>query len=898
MPLTGDLGAIELANVFQMLHLSQKTGTLEVRTRGGRVEMYLEGEYVQYPFDRDAFPTKVVRRLEREGKLQPGVVSKAQASLGVVHRDLFTILLQMRAVTIEDVTTAYRAQMEEEIYEIFVDRDATFEFRENERPSAPGKVIDDRYRLVGAGLIMEAARRIDEWGHVRERVPSDRCVFECGGSLDTLSAEERDGELVETFGALDGLRSVLAIVEQTGLTRFSVCKKLALLAEKRLVYEVPVEVLLERAKKCLREEKGAQGLALLERAFELGADDPAVHEMAALANQAMRRVGEAGAHLALVADAMERAGDRRSAADVHLRIRDLLTDVRAREKLVHHWLDDSEFFRGTQYDAETEATELVTILGAVGRVDEARELVVEVQKRSPQDGRMAVRLADLSLELGDPKSAVAMLLACGDELMRQRRNAAALQLYRRLRSIDPQHEGLDVRLSACERVAVVPLDQRRRMKRVALGGALVVAFVVVLFVRNHVALRHLEEIDTESLAFSGDFENAIAQLDAFKAEHVLTVAGVLADRRLHELEERARDYGEARVKRRSQLDQDRARRQKLAERAYQDAFELMNRGDQVGALASMKRAAELANDPRFLHEKKPAEKAEEMRAYLDAAKTEYADYDAARQSGDWPTMRRAAFALLRDHARAPEAAKLVLPIRIRVDPADATIALEPKPDGGAPLTSPAVVLLAPHTRVKVTATSEGRFPCSVDVDPETDFEVSLALDRRADQSIELQSRALAPPVVYRDRAFFACADGRVAAIDTTTLATVWQHTLKELEEVGGPPCLDGQGLRIPLRRDKVVWLDPATGEEVHKQPDAGGSDVARFVASVALNDGGTLVAESDGRLVQRDAAGQTVAVWRSSAPLEWGVAVPGGVLFGRGTVVLRVVPKSEGGDGR
>src|SRR5262249_5035260 len=145
MALTGDLGSIDLANVFQMLQLSQKSGTLEIRSRGARTEGYLDGESILYPFDRDSFPAKVLRLVMRAGPIPDEAIQKARSSTTVLKRDLLSVLVGMHAVTEDVVANAFREQMEEEVYELFADRDATFEFRENEEPRGHGKVIDARY---------------------------------------------------------------------------------------------------------------------------------------------------------------------------------------------------------------------------------------------------------------------------------------------------------------------------------------------------------------------------------------------------------------------------------------------------------------------------------------------------------------------------------------------------------------------------------------------------------------------------------------------------------------------------------------------------------------------------------------------------------------------------------
>ncbi len=896
MALTGDLGSIDLANVFQMLQLSQKTGTLEVRSHGGRSEVYLEGEHVLYPFDRDAFPKKVIRRLERCGKVTAEMLAKAQASGSVLQRDLFAMLVQMRVLTPEEVTAAYREQMEEEIYELFVDRDAAFEFRENEKPNLPGKTIDERYRLASAGLIMEAARRIDEWGFIRQRVPSDRCVFEAGAAIDQVPEQDRDTALVEVFGALDGMRSVAELVETTELTRFIVCKKLAILAELRVVYEVPLEVLLERARECLRGRKSIDGLKLLERAFELGANEASVHEMAALANQALHRIGEACRHYALVADGLERAGDRRGAAEIHLRVRDLMpTDVRSRERLVRHWLDDRAFFDQTNYSAEAEAIELLAILKELGRGDDARELLKEVRERFKEDSRVTMRLADVAIELGDPKAAVEMLLACADELFKRRNEASALRLYRRVRTIAPDHEGLELRIGACEQVVRrTAYGNRHGAMRLAASFVMLAAIGVAFSINNREALAELAEIPTEELALAGDFETALSTLATFCSEHPVTVAALIARREMQDVEDRARMAAEEAARRTDLLSQERARRRRNAERAYTDALELLRRGDHAGALEKMERAAELANDSEFIADRKPHEKAEEIRAFLRAGQEAMNRYEEARRREDWPALHRLGVELLRGVPRAQVADALLLPVHVTADPKDASVTVTQLPKGAMALLRGSVVLLAAGHDATVTATRADRFPTSITIRPENAFEVTLQLDRKPERATELPTRALHRPVVAGGRAFFGCADGRVVALDATTLAPLWQKTLADLEEVGGPPQCDERGLRVVTRSQRVVWFDPVSGETIGRELDVAGRASATAGLTVPLSGGASFAVDPQGRISLRSAEGRSLAAWRSPARIEWALASPGGALFGGGTLVLRIADERPG----
>lgn len=905
MALTGDLGSIELANVFQMLLLSQKTGTLVIRTRSGRSEVYLDADSVLVPFDRDAYPTRVVKALERAGKLTAEQVARAQASLGIVQRDLFTILLQMRAVSAEEISGAWRAQMEEEIYELFVDRDATFEFREGEAPSLPGKVVDERYRLSGNGLLMEAARRLDEWAFIRERVASDRCIFEVSNGAQTLPEGERDNDMDAVLRELDGTRPVLAVVARTALTRFAVSKKLALLVELRAVYEVGRDQLVERARKCLREQRGEEGLALLERALELGSDDPAAHEMAALAHQSLGRLGEACRHLALVAEALERAGQRRQAAEVHLRIRDLLpTEVKCRERLVHHWLDDAEFFKGTRYRAEDEAIELAAILREIGRVEPARQLLLELAKPFGKDARLTGKLADLAIESGEPKLAVRLLVDGADALMAEKQPAAAARLLRRVRTIDPNHEGLDGRLAACERHAALAPLRGGRLLRVgatlaAFGGA---ALGFLLY--NREALAAFGELPIEERAVAGDFDGALQELARFRSDFPATFTWWLVERHEESLRARRSSAATAASERKQKLATEQGRRQKVAERCFAEALDHLRLGARDDALALFEKSAEHATDARFIAERAPADKARELAALLAAERGELAEYEQARAAQQWERMRELG---LRLHARRDPrsgAEPLVLPVRLVVDPPDATIELVPPPANGQALKSPALLLLPAGGTARIRVQSPGRVEVEQSIAPEGRFELLIRLDHLPERIVALPRRAAFPGVLLGEQVVIACEDGRVVALDARTLEERWNVPLPDLDDAAGAPSAEATGIRVATRKGAVVWLDPHDGHVLSREASGGDAAPAGKAATEVRLPGGARLRAAETSVVLRNAEGVALATWSAPAAVEWGIAVPGGALFGCGDRLVRIVPdpalagKSGGSNGR
>jgi hypothetical protein len=290
---------------------------------------------------------------------------------------------------------------------------------------------------------------------------------------------------------------------------------------------------------------------------------------------------------------------------------------------------------------------------------------------------------------------------------------------------------------------------------------------------------------------------------------------------------------------------------------------------------------------------KPGQKAAEIEGYLHAAQTTFQEFEAARTKSEWSRAHDLAVTLLRDHPDAPEARKLQIPVKVTADPADADIEV----DGvAAPFKSPAIVMLPVGRVATVRARRAGSATQEVRVAPDSTFEVTLHLDRAPDTVAELKTLPLFPPALLDRRAFFACANGRLVAIDVDTLAEVWGRPLPELEDFAGPVEIDEQGLKVSTRSQKVIWFQPENGDEVARQRDVDAPPRTAPSLSVEIGERWTLDGEPDGRIELKDAVGDVRATWRCPGALKWGVAVPGGgALFGGGKLLVRVIPPKFAG---
>ena len=215
MAIRGNLSEASLADVLQLLALGQKSGCLSIAR---------EGSFGTIHFDRGRIVhAGIVNRRDRLGDRllrQGAVAADALARLVAVSpsmddRDLAFALIDQQLVQ-------YRAQVEEAVYHHFAWNAGSFTFE-------PEVHAPDREPLLSVSadtLLLEGARRVDEWTQIEKKIPSLDLIFE----LDTKRLAQSDVSLSAVqerlLPLLDGANDVHALVERSGLDEFEVGKAL------------------------------------------------------------------------------------------------------------------------------------------------------------------------------------------------------------------------------------------------------------------------------------------------------------------------------------------------------------------------------------------------------------------------------------------------------------------------------------------------------------------------------------------------------------------------------------------------------------------------------------------------------------------------------------------------
>ncbi|HEX9114128.1 MAG TPA: DUF4388 domain-containing protein [Nitrospirota bacterium] len=167
MSLVGRLEDLALPDIFQIISLSKKTGTLVVRSRRGTgMVVFKNGQVIQAASDsiRDSLGNILVS----QGMLDEAALSRAVAlQKRQPDTPLGMILVEMGAVAAQILETVVRKQIEEIIYDLLAWEEGFFNFELGEVTLKDKIEVDTQEFLLKSGisaeyLLMEGTRLLDE----------------------------------------------------------------------------------------------------------------------------------------------------------------------------------------------------------------------------------------------------------------------------------------------------------------------------------------------------------------------------------------------------------------------------------------------------------------------------------------------------------------------------------------------------------------------------------------------------------------------------------------------------------------------------------------------------------------------------------------------------------------
>jgi hypothetical protein len=225
MAIEGPLRELGIHDVFQLLDLSRKTGALTVTSalRDNQGTVYFDRGGVIHAAVRSN-PYPLGEHLVRAGKATEADLERARALRATADggRTLGEALVTLGAISRRELERQVRFLVEEVVFEVMSWREGYFSFEERDVVDAP---VEAPIRISTESLLMEGARRIDEWSRIEGKVPHL-------GVVPVLATVEEDHPALldllpnewEVLSEIDGARNLRLVASTLARSEFDVAK--------------------------------------------------------------------------------------------------------------------------------------------------------------------------------------------------------------------------------------------------------------------------------------------------------------------------------------------------------------------------------------------------------------------------------------------------------------------------------------------------------------------------------------------------------------------------------------------------------------------------------------------------------------------------------------------------
>ncbi len=367
MAIKGSLKEAGLPDVIQLLFLGRRTGCLSLADRQRHASIYFQDGWIVY--------AEIVNRRDRLGDILLGVliIPRALREPALANparppaRRLGEILVSQGLLAPAEVRRSLRAQIEEAVYSLFGWHSGTFSFEAGVLP----EVEEGLEQINPESLLLEGARRVDEWSLFEKKIPSFDLIFavvpdQLGGHEAEFTEAQR-----RIVPLLDGQRDVRAVIDASGLSEFEAARALYGLLTAGLAHKV-----------------GASSAAAPSRMLEAQIEE---HRNLGIAFFRTGMLEEAQREFRRVVELRPAEGS----APLYLGL------IAARQR---RWAEAADAFRQA-VDRSGPRPALLHNLGValehLGRFEQSESICADAAGRAPEDGRIQTGWGILALRRGD-----------------------------------------------------------------------------------------------------------------------------------------------------------------------------------------------------------------------------------------------------------------------------------------------------------------------------------------------------------------------------------------------------------------------------------------------------------------------------------------------------------------
>ncbi|MBI4582530.1 MAG: DUF4388 domain-containing protein [Planctomycetes bacterium] len=542
MKFQGDIHSIPIADVAQNLAANRKSGVLTMR-RGQEVRriLFRDGKILSYS-DNTGF--SIPRWIEEKGIVDSKVLEKALVRYKKTRKKtLGEILDESEVIKKEEYLEYVHDLVKELLFETFTFRDGTFEFSEYIKdPNAfDREIIGAGIELPVGPVIMEAARRIDDWEAIRKCLPSENDIYQIpAAEKESLLKEYEEDEVTQAaVELLDGTRAIREVIAKIPASRFEACQAIAELVGKKRARPVDGMELLEQFPGDGTPEERARTLVRLKAALEREPGNRVLLQKVAELSLAEEKKDDAATYFKLLALAHLDGGDLEGAEE------GLRQSIELNPKDIGAWQKLYDIIEQRDADSPllTFGTEMAKHLRGLGLEELARDHLSRMIARFPTQKNLRFEHAETLFALGDKAGAIDRLLEMARDGLRKGLLDIAERALAKVIEYDRDHKRAK---EIYEKIRSGKLERQRARRKILLrasSAALILAFLGFfigydLFARREFAIT-TRQVLAEGLIERGEYDKALHRLEEVRNRHPVSLLKFLEAKEIIEVLKRA-----------------------------------------------------------------------------------------------------------------------------------------------------------------------------------------------------------------------------------------------------------------------------------------------------------------------------------------------------------------------
>lgn len=440
-----DLNILDLASILQALGANRRTGTLKAaRPSGEAMFVYFKEGTLRLVNPVSAGLDILEEAMSKYRKLTREDLAEARETARSSGQSMMQVLTAQERLEEREIERMLVSLVVERTTDALAWSDVRCEFFPERilEPELDPELAEFSRGVVVDGVLLEAARRADEWERIQQTFDPVREVFELVREVPEHLSDPAERELA---ALVDGYRDVSEIVEASGLTSFEARKTLVEMVNNGYIQARRAGQLIQLGGTASAKGDWAKALKLYLRAQAMDRTRSDLPVRIAAAHEALGDVEQARSHLlGYVSESM--AASRYMEAG---RACERLVEIDPEEPEHRAKLFKCLLEIGDDDQLVTVGRELVVIYERDGVLDRAGEMLVKLRELLPDDYELAEMDARIRLATAERTEALIEYEKLADAYLARGEIGDAIRTFRKiLDEID--EECLEARLQLAE----------------------------------------------------------------------------------------------------------------------------------------------------------------------------------------------------------------------------------------------------------------------------------------------------------------------------------------------------------------------------------------------------------------------------------------------------------------